>query len=61
MKLDVWEAVSSILEAGGTFQNEMYACRKSNGQFHRKDGPAVVYPDGRFFWYLNGKPHATLP
>lgn len=57
MKLDAWEAVSSILEAGGTFQNEMYACRNSNGAYHREDGPAVVYPDGTQHWYRNGMFH----
>jgi len=28
-----------------------------NGQLHRKDGPAVEYPDGSFIWYFNGVIH----
>lgn len=23
--------------------------------YHREDGPAIEYPDGRKYWYLNGK------
>ena len=26
-----------------------------SGKHHREDGPAVVYPDGPIFWYLNGE------
>jgi hypothetical protein len=26
---------------------------------HRKDGPAIIYPDGAQDWYLNGKLHRT--
>lgn len=26
-----------------------------NGVVHREDGPAVVFPDGVFRWYLHGK------
>ena len=24
---------------------------------HREDGPAMIYPDGRQYWYINGKLH----
>jgi (2Fe-2S) ferredoxin len=57
MKLDIWQAISSLLEAGGTFQNDRYEVRASNGHLHRGDGPAVVYPDGTQHWYRNGALH----
>jgi hypothetical protein len=26
---------------------------------HREDGPAVIYPNGKEWWYLNGKLFTT--
>jgi hypothetical protein len=26
-------------------------------EFHREDGPAMEWPDGTKFWYINGKYH----
>ena len=31
--------------------------RLPNGNWHREDGPAVLYPDGRESWYMNDLPH----
>ncbi len=31
--------------------------RNENGDRHRVDGPAIIYPDGTQFWYINGKLH----
>ena len=28
-----------------------------NGELHREDGPAEIYPDGTQVWYLNGEIH----
>ena len=28
-----------------------------NGQYHREDGPAVIWANGAQYWYLNGKLH----
>jgi hypothetical protein len=28
-----------------------------NGERHRTDGPAVIFPDGTEHWYLNDKLH----
>jgi hypothetical protein len=28
-----------------------------NGEYHRVDGPAREWPDGRKDWYINGKRH----
>ena len=25
------------------------------GHFHREDGPAIIYDDGRELWYYNGE------
>lgn len=30
-----------------------------NGQFHRTDGPAIIYPSGSQEWWLYGKRHRT--
>lgn len=30
---------------------------KTNGRFHREDGPAVIWNDGGMEWWLNGKLH----
>ena len=57
MKLDVWEAILSLLDAGGIFQYGMYEIRNNHGQLHRDNGPAVVYPNGSSRWYLNGELH----
>jgi len=26
-----------------------------DGQYHREDGPAIIYPDGNQYWMLNDK------
>lgn len=26
-----------------------------NWKFHREDGPALIYPDGSQFWYIDGE------
>ncbi len=31
--------------------------KNAKGQFHRLDGPALVYNDGDLYWYINGKQH----
>lgn len=31
--------------------------RLPNGDWHREDGPAILYPDGRESWYMNDLPH----
>ena len=28
-----------------------------NGQYHREDGPAIIYADGAQYWYLNDQLH----
>ena len=57
MKLDNWEAISSLLQAGGAFQHMRYEIRNNHGQLHRDDGPAVIYPNGKQEWYRNGARH----
>ena len=29
----------------------------SSGEYHREDGPAVIYADGNQYWWINGKRH----
>jgi hypothetical protein len=24
------------------------------GEIHKEDGPALIYPDGRSYWFING-------
>jgi hypothetical protein len=57
MKLDIWEAISSLLEAGGKFEHGRYIVLNSNGEPHREDGPAIIYPYGTLKWYRNGEFH----
>jgi hypothetical protein len=37
--------------------NKTIAWRNSNGNLHRKDGPAVEWSDGTKEWYVDGKLH----
>ena len=30
---------------------------RSNGEYHRVEGPAIEYVNGDKFWYLNGELH----
>jgi hypothetical protein len=57
MKLDTWETISSIIEAGGVYKNGYYCVRNSRGRLHRDDGPAAIYPDGTQCWYQDGGLH----
>ena len=36
-------------------ENEMTVWRDRGGQYHRTDGPAVVYKTGREIWILHGR------
>ena len=31
--------------------------RNEDGELHRRDGPAIEYPDGSEWWYRNGRLH----
>jgi len=57
MKLEVWEDILSLIDAGGTFQNGRYELTNNNGKIHRDGGPALIYVDGRRYWYQNGLRH----
>ena len=37
--------------------NKMMEYRDKDGELHREDGPAVIWPDGTRHWYWHGKPH----
>jgi hypothetical protein len=54
MKLELYELIESLLEAGGKFYNGRYILLDNNGMCHRDDGPCIIYPDGRKFWFVNG-------
>jgi hypothetical protein len=30
------------------------------GQYHREEGPAVIYASGRSYWYLNSKEYDSF-
>ena len=57
MKLDNWEAISSLLDAGGKYEDGRYVVRNRNGDYHRDDGPALLLPNGEQHWYRNGMVH----
>ena len=41
------------------YQVDKYGTQRwyQNGQLHRTDGPAVIYPDGTQEWWINGQCH----
>ena len=39
------------------FRNQRWY--NSNGNFHREDGPAIIYAHGLQVWYINGRKHRT--
>lgn len=57
MKLDVWEAISSLLDAGGKFEHGRYIVTNRIGDEHREDGPAIIYPYGTMKWFQFGRLH----
>jgi len=44
-----------------TFEIDVYNTKwwYLNNKFHRANGPAVIWRDGRESWYFNGKLHRT--
>ena len=38
-------------------KNIMKEYRNDKGQYHRTDGPAVIYNNGTKVWYKDGKKH----
>lgn len=57
MKLELYGLIQSLLEAGGKFEDGRYVVRNGHGEYHRENGPAVIFPDGRQGWYRNGQLH----
>ena len=46
------------MESRITFdENETKRWVNEEGQFHRDDGPAVIWPDGTKIWFQNDKKH----
>jgi len=45
----------TVLQHNGSYLTDLStkAWFNEEGQFHRVDGPAIVYADGRVYWYLN--------
>lgn len=29
------------------------------GEYHNENGPAIIWPDGTQFWFINGQAHRT--
>lgn len=40
-----------------SFDGVMWKYFNENGEFHREDGPALIYPSGTKVWYKNGQFH----
>lgn len=53
------EEIIKIILRDGTieYRNNSSKLNNNTGQLHRKDGPAIIYPDGTNKWYLNGELH----
>ena len=45
------EALSGYIE---TWVDGSVRYRNGAGQYHRTNGPAIIFPDGTELWYLNG-------
>lgn len=54
---NVNEAIRSLLEAGGVKDRDRWVIRNRDGQLHREDGPAVIYPNGTQHWFHDGWLH----
>lgn len=48
------DSTSNITEYRNTEPITMYSL---NGKPHRKNGPAIIHPNGRTEWYINGLLH----
>ena len=57
MKLDLWEAIFDLLDAGGKFDYGRYILANNNGKLHREDGPAAIESNGTQCWYRDGVLH----
>ena len=45
------DALSGYIE---TWSDGSVRYRNGNGQYHRTNGPAIIFTDGTELWYLNG-------
>ena len=45
------DALSGYIE---TWSDGSVLYRNGAGQYHRTNGPAIIFPDGTALWYLNG-------
>lgn len=61
MKLDTWELISDIIEAGGLFivieEDSAWVAYDRLGKIHRAGGPAIIYLDGTQQWWRHGRLH----
>jgi len=62
MKLDLWQAIFDLLDAGGKSDYGRYILANNNGKLHRENGPAIICPDGAQEWYrCDMRIYPTLP
>ena len=47
----LFDALSGYIETGS---DGSVRYRNGNGQYHRTNGPAIIFTDGTELWYLNG-------
>lgn len=62
MKLELWEIIEDMLNAGAVESGpRVYSITNSKGQLSRADGPALAYIEEdesyRLYWYKNGMLH----
>ena len=53
---DLQDALSGVVR---TCVNGTVRYQNQDGQYHRTNGPAVIYSDGNALWYQNGQLHRT--
>ena len=54
-----WEKISVLIlnNSTCTYTSVSVNCHINNGKFHREDGPAVEYANGKKYWYKEGIRH----
>jgi hypothetical protein len=58
-EIDEMEYIEYILKGYTISVDEDWVIWQLDGQFHRTDGPAIIFANGDQHWYLNHQRHRT--
>lgn len=65
LELNYWFEIDNkeyfwyILQGYEIIADEEWVTWRLNDRYHRTDGPAIIWADGRLDWRLNGQLHRT--